>query len=345
MNERLFWKNKKVLITGVTGFVGSWLAMVLNYFGAEIYGIALAPESGSLYEKISQHLHLKMDEIDIRNKAITKNAVLEFKPEIVFHLAAFGFIQECLVDPERAFSTNTIGNYNVLESIAQCESVRSIVVASSDKVYKNDSVRTLFCEKDSLGGEDPYSASKTCQDIISRSYYGTCLEKKEVGMCVVRPSNILGGGDHHENRLIPSIYKAFDKGEEPQIRNPQAVRPWQDVLDMCDAYLFLSKRAYNMHELDVVNVGPKPEGVCTVSEIAKKVGILYGKDIKEDADIKNDIAEKMWLGLSIEKMQKLGWSPKMTIDDTLVNVYHCYKCGDENIYDICMNQIKEYYKR
>ena len=344
MQNTDFWKNRKVLITGHNGFVGTWLSMVLQYMGAEVCGASLETEKGSLYDRVQSNVRVKAEIIDIREKKDLIKVINDFRPEVVFHLAAFGFIQECLADPETAFSTNTAGTYNVLDSIAGCDSAKSIIVASSDKVYKNEGIQKLFTEEDELGGIDPYSASKTCEDIIAKSYYESYLKDSDVGMCIVRPSNILGGGDHHENRLIPSIFIAFDDGNEPVIRNPQAVRPWQDILDMCDAYLFLAERAYYDKACDIVNVGPEPGGVCTVGEISAKVGRLFGKTIMQDKDFESAIIEQMWLGLSIEKIKVIGWSPKMTIDDTLENVLRCYKCdSDFNLYDVCMKQIAKYY--
>lgn len=340
-----FWKNKKVLITGHTGFVGTWLIMTLQSFGADICGVALKAESGSLFESICDKVSITDCTIDIRDKELLEKRVMTFKPEIVFHLAAFGFIQECLDDPETAFLTNTVGTYNVLNTVFKCGSVKSVIIASSDKVYKNEGKHCLFSEDDSLGGVDPYSASKTCEDIIARSYFDTYLNDKGIGMCIVRPSNILGGGDHHFNRLIPSIFRAFDEEREPIIRNPQAVRPWQDILDMCDAYLFLAERANHERNLDIVNVGPEAEGVCTVGEISSKVGQLFGKTVSYHSDDVNAFSEQMWLGLSIQKIKNLGWSPKMTIDDTLKNVFQCYKCkNDDELFDACMSQIDEYYR-
>ncbi len=340
-----FWKNRRVLITGHNGFVGTWLTLVLQYIGAEVCGVSLDAEQGSLYDRVQANIRDKSYVLDIREKAEIQKVVNEFNPEVIFHLAAFGFIQECIANPETAFSTNTVGTYNVLDSVARCDSVKSIIVASSDKVYKNEGRQCLFSENDQLGGVDPYSASKTCEDIIAKSYYESYLKNGDVGMCIVRPSNILGGGDHHGNRLIPSIFQSFDNGEEPQIRNPQAVRPWQDILDMCDAYLFLAERTYNDKNCDIVNVGPELDGVCTVGEISAKVGWLFGQTIVNNGGNKNTLAEHMWLGLSIEKIKGLGWSPKMTIDDTLENVFQCYKCEQNGeLFDICMSQIKEYYR-
>lgn len=345
MQDIDFWKNRRVLITGHNGFVGTWLSMVLQYMGAVVSGISLDVEKGSLYDRIQNHIQVNYNVLDIRERNKIIEEVNDFRPEVVFHLAAFGFIQECFADPETAFSTNTVGTYNVLNAIAKCDSVNSIIVASSDKVYKNEGKHSLFSEENELGGVDPYSASKTCEDIIAKSYYETYMKDSGVGMCIVRPSNILGGGDHHENRLIPSIFHSFDEGSEPIIRNPQAVRPWQDILDMCDAYLFLAERAYNEVKCDIVNVGPEPEGVCTVGDISAKVGQLFDKTVSYHSDDINAFSEQMWLGLSIQKIKNLGWSPKMTIDDTLKNVFQCYKCkNDDELFDVCMSQIDEYYR-
>lgn len=345
MRDTLFWKGKKVLVTGHTGFVGTWLSMVLNYSGALVYGISLPAEPGSIYEQVKgcfNHTHI---ELDIRDTEELEAQIIRIRPDVIFHLAAFGFIQECMSDPLRAFSVNSVGTSNLMNSVLKCDSVQSLIIASTDKVYENNGESHLFTEDEILGATDPYSASKLCEDITVRSFYETYTNDNTIGMCVVRPSNILGGGDHHLNRLIPGIFDAFHKGDTPKIRNWDSVRPWQDILDMCDAYLFLARYVYGSGKYDIVNVGPEPDGVCTVGEIVNIVSDLYGNSIDHQENDNTSVFDKKWLGLSIERIKSLGWQPKYTLSDTLMNIYSCYeKEMNTSMYDICIKQIKDYYR-
>lgn len=352
MINKLFWNDKRVLITGHTGFVGTWLSMVLAGKGAMLYGLSLKAETDSLYSRVAGSFPIESHECDLRDNTAVDDLVESIKPDIVFHLAAFGFIQECYLDPYRAFSTNVDGTVNLLNAIRKSNYVKSVIIASSDKVYNNDYSgnavsRILFEETNSLGGNDPYSASKTCQDITSRSFHDTYLRDRSIGMAVVRPSNILGGGDHHSQRLIPSIYSSLNGEHRVVIRHPDAVRPWQDILDMCDAYLRISEHVYNRTDCCVYNVGPEPEGIMSVREIAETVAALYGLDSSAVicSDENATVAEKEYLGLSIEKIKReLNWCPKYSLYDTLRNVYMFYEEGrGQDAYDICMKQIHDYY--
>ena len=340
-----YWKGKKVLITGHTGFVGSWLTLVLRYMGADITGFSLEEEKGSLYGRIKGGLEINSIYGDLRNQEEIRNCIEECKPEIVFHIAAFGFVKECHEDPYRAYSTNVQGTLNLLGAIEKCDSVTRIIVASSDKVYHNtDSEAYLFKEDDPLGGSDAYSASKTCEDMLAQGFYGSYLKAQGKAVCIVRPSNILGGGDHNMTRLIPSIYDNLRKGLKPEIRNPDSVRPWQNIFDIVDAYLMLAERCNA--GLSVYNVGPLPDGIKTVGEIADYVSRLYGVTAENTESDNINSIEKAYLGLSIEKiMKETGWKPKRGLDDTLREIYEFYKNEDgKNTYDLCMKQIRDYYE-
>ncbi len=348
MKERAlnnYWKGRKVLITGHTGFVGSWMTCVLQYLGADITGFSLKEEAGSLYGRIKGKLNINSVYGDLRDRYEIEHCLGSCNPEVVFHIAAFGFVKECHEDPYRAYSTNVQGTLNLLDAVSKCDSVGKVIVASSDKVYHNtDSEAYLFREDDPLGGSDTYSASKTCEDMLFQSYFDTYLRKGQKAGCIVRPSNILGGGDHNMTRLIPSIYYNLGRGKEPEIRNPDSVRPWQNIFDVIDAYLVLGERCEE--GLSIYNVGPLPEGIKTVGEIAEYVSSLYGKKSRNTVNDVLGAREMNYLGLSIEKIVKeQNWQPKRNLEETLDEIYEFYENdGGNNTFDLCMKQIREYYE-
>ncbi len=339
-------KNKKILITGHSGFVGTWLSAVLDYLKCDVTGFSLPEDNGALYGKIKDKLRIDSVYGDLRNKEALEKVVNGVKPDILFHIAAFGFVKECYDDPDRAYSSNVIGTMNLYEAVRKMNKPCRIIVASSDKVYMNSGMDAyLFREEDPLGGADPYSSSKTCEDLLSQSYYDSYLSSKGCAMCVVRPSNILGGGDHNMNRLIPSIYYNLGQGKEPEIRNPNSVRPWQNIFDIVDAYLTLAERVEE--GCWIYNVGPEAEGIKTVGEIASYVSGLYGMKYGEESAKDSEVKEKGYLGLSIDKIKReLDWKPKRSLDQTLTEIYNFYR-GDNgsNTYELCMSQINDYYHK
>lgn len=343
---REFWEGKKVLVTGHTGFVGAWLTTALSFFGAHVTGFSLVEDKYSLYEKIKNSLDIRNVYGDLRDGNAIESCIKFCQPDILFHNAAYGFVKECYADPVRAYATNVTGTMNLLQAVRKLKNPCRIIVASSDKVYENsDKEMYLFAESDSLGGADPYSASKTCEDILARSFYDSYLGESGHTMCAVRPSNILGGGDHNRTRLIPSIYRKLGKGKKPVIRNPVSIRPWQNIHDINDAYLTIARKLEN--GCQVYNVGPEPKGIKSVGEIADYVAGLYGeKDVDKNRAPTIDRKEKAYLGISIEKIKReLGWRPKRSLEQTLGEVYEFYqKDNGANTYQLCIEQIKNYYK-
>lgn len=347
-NDILFWKNKKVLVTGHTGFVGAWMCTVLQRYGADIYGLSLVEEENSLFENLKSDLHIRNYYVDLREYDLVKNVFDEVNPEIVIHLAAFGFVKECAYDPVRAYNTNVLGTVNMLENIKYCESVKNVLVVSSDKVYRNDGTLTeyLFRESDLLGGLDSYSASKTCEDLVAQSYFDTYLKERDITLNIVRPGNILGGGDHIQSRLIPSLLNGFYNGKPIEIRNKSAIRPWQHILDAVDAYLTVVLNSYGESgKMGIYNVGPEAGGQMSVGEIFEYLQQKFSKGdslLKEETV--SDVKEAGYLGISIQKLSNtLLWKPRKTITDTLDDVFDFFIKGKQKaLYEICMEQIEKY---
>ena len=338
--------RQKILVTGHTGFVGSWLCATLSHFGCDITGFSLSEDNGSLYGKIKDKLKIKSIYGDLREKKDVEVCIKEVNPDIVFHIAAYGFVKECHSNPERAYSSNVQGTLNLFEAIRDMDKPCRIVLASSDKVYRNEGAdEYLFSECDALGGMDSYSASKTCEDILAQSYFDSYLDEKGCSLCIVRPSNILGGGDHNMNRLIPSIYYNLSHGKKPEIRNPHSVRPWQNIFDIVDAYITLAERVES--GCAIYNVGPEPEGIKSVGEIVDYVSDLYGISSVNGKASEFGAKEKGYLGLSIDKIkEEIGWSPKRSLEETLKEIYEFYtRDNGINTYDLCIEQIEKYFRK
>lgn len=348
-NNCNFYKGKKVLVTGHTGFKGSWLCCVLNYLGAKVMGYSLPPETDSLYEqiegdKIVTSFYGYLEDLDFLRKTIR-----EFCPEIIIHLAAFGFMNECFKDPHRAYSSNVMGTVNLLEVIRECDFVKSVVVVSTDKVYANKDDGSIYSEEDLLGGFSPYSCSKTCMELVVKDYYDNYFKSKEphIGIAVVRASNVLAGGDHIQSRLIPTILNSIDAGVEVEIRNPNQTRPWQSVLDALDAYLSLGRLLYDNPDeySEAWNIGPTIEGIKSVGWIFNKMESYFnGLEMKSLNSF--EVHESETLGLDISKsLSRLDWYPKLSLDSVLeliVDFYKECKTG-EKLKKICDKQINQYY--
>lgn len=346
-NIRQFIENKKILITGHTGFVGAWLCAVLNYLGADLVGFSLQEETGSLYGKIKDHIKIKSYYGDIINSAALERCMDENKPEIVIHNAAFVFILKCEKDPYQTYATNVMGTVNLLEIIRKREYVKHLIGVSSDKVYKNpDCEKILFSETDALDGGEPYSCSKTCQDLIIQSYYNTYFKQKMIGVSLFRPSNMIGGGDHNKIRLIPSIIDSIRNNEALELRNPNAIRPWQDILDVIDAYLNVLCHNWGKGKLNIYNLGPTEENICSVLEIVKIIeNIKTDKDRLDIVQSQADSIEKKYLGLSIERIiEEETWMPRKGLKESLEDLYTFYENDmGYNAYDLMIKDIRSYY--
>lgn len=344
----LFWKGKKVLITGHTGFVGTWMCIVLQRYGADISGLSLEAHKASLFEKVKNNLSIKNYYVDLREYESVTKVFDEVKPEIVIHLAAFGFVKECVSEPFRTYTTNVLGTVNLLEAVKDCETAKNVLIISSDKVYRNDVILTghIFNETDSLGGLDTYSASKTCEDLVSQSYFDTYLKSKNISLEIVRPGNILGGGDHIQSRLIPSLLNGFDKGEPIEIRNKSAIRPWQHILDAIDAYLTIIVNLFEEKgRIGIYNVGPENDGQMSVGQIFEYLQNKFSKqDMIFEEETKRNVKEAGYLGISIEKIKdEFLWKPHKTIRDILDDVFEFYmESKNKTFYDICIDQIEKY---
>ncbi len=350
------FKNKKVLITGHTGFKGSWLSKILLNWGAEVSGIALKPHtSPSLFDALKIKGEIKNYFADIRDFDKIRRIIVREKPEIVFHLAAQPIVRESYENPLYTFETNIVGTANILHAIKEAGTVKAAVMITTDKVYRNNESGRPFKEEDHLGGHDPYSASKAAAEIVIGSYIKSFFNpidyKKEHETLVasVRAGNVIGGGDWSSDRLVPDMVKAIFRNKNVIIRNPEAVRPWQHVLEALYGYVLLSTKLYDGKKefSGGWNFGPSSKNFLTVQEFTESVLKILGKGTYvTERDLHSRHEDKL-LTLNSSKAQKeLGWRQKLGIDQTLRLTFDWYQSfyNKENIAHITDEQIKLFFK-
>ena len=345
-----FYRNKRVFVTGHTGFKGAWLTQVLNSLGAVARGYALAAEEECLFSKMDGTSLIEHVIGDVRDKNRLADAVCSFKPEIILHLAAVVTVQDCYRDPYRAFSTNIMGTVNIFESARLCPSVKSIVAITTDKVYENKGDDSIYKVGDPLTGTDPVAASNTGAEYVFQAYKNTYLQKPEhfVGMATVRPSNVVAGGDHVATRLIPSILEGFAAGKPAQLRNPDQTRSWQSVLDALNGYLTIGRKLYEDPAKFSIpwNIGPTKDGIQPVGYIYEKIRQYFNSDEPYSLVQNSPVKESQTLGLDIEDSQKLlEWWPEQPLDKILFELTDYFKRQQkgEPERNICKQQINDFF--
>ncbi len=316
-----FWKNKKVFITGHTGFKGTWLSIILNCLGAKIYGYSLKPKKKSLFNetKIEQSLNSSIFG-DIRNVSLLKNKLKKIKPSIVFHLAAQPLVIDSYLNPKDTFETNILGTINLLESIREIKTIKSVVIITTDKVYKIKKKDTKYKEIDNLGGDDPYSASKASTEIVVNSYIRSFFnDKKDTFISTARSGNVIGGGDYSKNRLLPDIISSIRTKKKLIVRNPGSIRPWQHVLEPLMGYLILAEKQFNnkiSKNENCWNFGPKKRNFKKVIQIVRDMKKNYNLNfiIKKN---KKFIETKILKLNSLKAEKKLKWVSKLNLTESL----------------------------
>ena len=345
------FSGKKVFITGHTGFKGSWLSYILIKLGADVTGFALPPEQKTNhFDLLGLKNKLHHIEGDIRNLDHIKSSLNDAKPEFVFHLAAQALVKKSYVNPIETFDINIMGSANLLESIKENNTVRSLVYITSDKCYENKDWIWGYRENDQLGGHDPYSASKAAAEIIFSAYFRSFLEnKKNLGLATVRAGNVIGGGDWAQDRIVPDCIRAIQNNSSIFLRHPASTRPWQHVLEPLSGYLLLAAKLYEdpSKYSSSWNFGPFATEVRSVIDVAKTI-LSYFDSQSTDIVISNEIYhEANLLQLNCDKShQYLGWRPKWDVNETIENTAIWYKKVIEgvNAENITSLQIKEYFK-
>ena len=338
------YRNKRVLITGHTGFKGSWLSLWLTKLGAQVTGVALPPEVKPNHWDLL-NLGIEDHRIDIRNFDAIKRVMNEVQPEIVFHLAAQPLVRRSYRDPLETWSTNVMGTANVLEACRHQSSVRAIVAVTTDKCYENKEWPWGYRENDSLGGHDSYSASKACSELVSASYRNTFFNDADAPLlATARAGNVVGGGDWSEDRLIPDLVRSIQLQECLEIRSPSATRPWQHVLESLSGYLVLGQNllAGKKEFAEAWNFGPEPEGNKTVDEVLNKLQVYLPELVWKISSI-NQPHEANLLYLDSSKARRnLQWQPVWNINDTLLRTADWYRAWLEADNIISDQQLIDY---
>ncbi len=344
-----FWDQKKVFITGHTGFKGSWLCLWLKSLGARVSGYALEPPtSPSLFDLAG--VARGMDSIigDVRDAASLYQTMANARPEIAFHLAAQPLVLASYQDPVYTFATNLMGTVHFLEAVRRTPSLKAAVVITSDKCYENCEQSHDYCEGDPMGGRDPYSCSKGCAELASSAYARSFFEGSNVGLATARAGNIIGGGDWAPNRLVPDMIRAFADKQVLQVRNPQAVRPWQHVLEPLRGYLRLAKGLYN-GDAGVSggwNFGPDGQSMQPVETLADMGVEIWGGDASWETAASPGPHEAALLTLDCSRaLSELAWAPlinlKTSIEWTL-QWYRAWYMGQEDLTAYSLEQIARY---
>lgn len=346
--DSTFWQGKRVLLTGHTGFKGAWLAIWLHHLGAKVQGFALAPETAlCLFDAAGVASLCKHTVGDLRQQEAVQQLVLDFQPEIVLHLGAQALVRRSYAQPLNTFATNAMGTAHVLDALRESKSIRSILVITTDKVYRNDEAGTSFMESDALGGHDPYSASKAAAEMVIESYRKSFFASAGVGVISARAGNVIGGGDTSEDRLIPDAIRAWDQGKVLSIRNPDAVRPWQHVVEPLAAYLCIAQSLYHDAGLaGAYNLGPADASAVSVGKVIALAKQVYGPAAVDMPSLTAQPHEAQVLRLNVDKAEQVfGIVPVWDVHTALTKTINWYRqvgLGAVDARTACLNDIQAF---
>ena len=349
--DPVFWKDKKVFLTGHTGFKGSWLSLWLSSMGAKVTGYALAPNTTpSLFNVLDIDSLIETSHIaDIRDLPTLQKAMTQAKPDVVIHMAAQPLVRYSYINPVETYATNVMGTVHVLESTRRIESVRATVIVTTDKCYENREREAGYREDEAMGGFDPYSSSKGCAELVTSAYRQSYFANSTQGnqIASARAGNVIGGGDWSEDRLIPDAIRAFEASQPLMIRNPLATRPWQHVLEPLSGYLILAQALYGRGSVfaSAWNFGPNDDDNRSVQEVAELMISQWDKTARWEKEGSEQPHEAHLLKLDCSKARsQLGWIPKWNLELATQKIVQWQKAyqAKENMQVVSLAQINQY---
>ncbi len=353
MVDKKFWTNRKVFVTGHTGFKGSWLCLWLHSLGAKIAGYALKPPTQpSLYELCHIEGLVKSIIADVREGKSLLKVMREVGPEVVIHMAAQSLVRDSYRNPFETYSTNVMGTVTLFEAVRKCKNIRAVINVTTDKCYENREWFWGYRENEPMGGFDPYSNSKACSELVTSSYRSSFFNPKDypvhkVAVASARSGNVIGGGDWATDRLVPDCLRSLLKGEKIRIRSPQAIRPWQHVLEPLSGYLILAQKLYEQGSqyAESWNFGPEDQNAKTVEWIVKEICTQWGENASYEVDPGNHPHEANYLKLDCSKAKGLlGWAPRWDLAKAIDKVVEWVRVYLRNgdVREVCIRQIEEY---
>lgn len=344
-----FWEGKRVLVTGHTGFKGSWLILWLSHLGARVSGLALDPPSGPNLFDLACGQSLEHHSVtDIRYLEPVIDAVAEVKPEIVIHMAAQALVRTSYEDPVTTFATNIMGTVHMFEAVRRANGVEAVVNVTSDKCYDNREWFWAYREDEPMGGHDPYSCSKGCAELITSAFRRSFFEPDQnaPALASARAGNVIGGGDWAQDRLVPDCIRSFSADQPVEVRSPNATRPWQHVLEPLSGYLILAERLCGGGDYaQAWNFGPAEEDAKSVSHVVERLSALWGGGASWHISSDPQPHESTYLKVDPSKARvHLGWTSRLKVDQALAWTAEWYKrqLAGENARELCLKQIRQY---
>ena len=323
-----FWRNKKVLVTGHSGFKGGWLTIWLDKLEAIVSGISLEAQTcPNLFTEANISEICESKFVDITNLESLSKEIHNIQPEIIIHMAAQSLVRKSYEEPINTFNVNVLGSLNILEAVRECSSVKTVIMVTTDKVYQNNEGGRSYKEDDSLGGHDPYSSSKAASEIVIESYRKSFFSKENISISSARAGNVIGGGDWSDDRLIPDAVKSWKANKTLEIRSPNSVRPWQHVLEPLNGYLILAEDTFHNSKLaGAYNFGPSKNNEATVKDLIEQAQTVYEKGEIMYVDSKSHLHEANLLSLDSQKaISDLSFSPKWSLKEAIHNTINWYK--------------------
>jgi CDP-glucose 4,6-dehydratase len=348
-----FWKNKRVFLTGHTGFKGSWLSIFLNLLGAEVKGYSLKPEQKLNIFDLANISNLISSSIigDIRDYKKLKKSIFEFSPDFIIHMAAQPLVKDSYINPKYTYEVNTLGTVNILNILNELNFIKSALIITTDKVYFNDNKRNYYKENDSLGGFDPYSNSKSCAELAVNSYNHSFFKKKNIFIATARAGNVIGGGDFSKDRIIPDYFRSLSKNKKLILRSPNSIRPWQHIIDPLYGYILLLMKLHSKKKFinSSWNLGPDKSNNKSVNDVINLINKEFNDSVKivKKEKISNKFYESKVLMLNSEKSRKnLNWEAKYNLKESIKLIAFWYKefLAKKNILKISQQQIIDYFK-